>query len=105
MVYYEEYGRTPVAGCIPHRTGSMQYPICGLPRSRILRIPASRAQVPLPSEQPLEAHLAGNIVQDSVHVRSIGGLSSSARHRTGAMRTSENPLKAKFAEFTFHALR
>jgi hypothetical protein len=29
---------------------------------------------------------------------------SAAQHRTGAMRTSENSFKAKFAEFIFHAL-
>src|SRR4028118_1192739 len=42
--------------------------------------------------------------------RYSSGLSSAkhknpARHRTGAMRTSENSVQANFAESTFHALR
>ena len=44
----------------------MQDPVYELPRSHNLRTPASRARVPLPREQTLEAELAAAIAQNGV---------------------------------------
>jgi hypothetical protein len=44
----------------------MQDLVYELPRSRNLRTPASRARVPLPREQPLEAQLSYAIAHDGV---------------------------------------
>jgi hypothetical protein len=67
---------------------------------------------------PILSNLLLSVVLCTVEMPPYGGIAfciymypaykeakHTSRHRTGAGRTSENPLSAKFGEYPFHAIR